>query len=99
MLCAVSVVWALGLSVLGSTEAALFLLPLCLIALPLARGRYVGESLIVAAAGRRRSVGLRRPEARLPNLRSALSIAPRGTAALASHLAGRGPPQLLTIEN
>ena len=97
LLCAVSVAWALALSLLGSTEAALFLLPLCLIAIPLARGRYVGEELVVAAArrGRRRqSRGVASP--REIALRPIAAIVPRGTAALASHLAGRGPPRLLT---
>ncbi len=94
LLCAVSVAWALVLSLLGSTEAALFLLPLCLIAVPLARGRYVGEDLIVAAA--RRSRPRRRRAARHSHrVLPVPSITPRGTSALARHLAGRGPPRML----
>jgi hypothetical protein len=81
----------LGLVLAGAGEALLYLTPALLLLFPLAAGRYVGESLVLKLASRRR--GRRTRPRRVRSLPKAPAIwSPRGTSLLALSLAGRPPP-------
>jgi len=89
---AVSVCWAVGLALDGSSDVLLFLAPALLIAIPLVSGRYIGEALIERLvrvrprAPRPRSV--RTPLTRRPPA----TWLPRGARLVAFSLAKRPPP-------
>jgi hypothetical protein len=93
---ALSVVWLLGLELLGVEAAVAYLAPALLILLPLVGGRYPGDDALVRVAGRRSCSGRRpRPAAVPPRRRRAGALLPRGGRLVAASLAGRGPPRLL----
>jgi hypothetical protein len=92
---AVTLVWLLGLELLGVEAAMAYLAPALLILLPLLSGRYPGDEALVRVAGRR-SRPARRPLQALPlRRRRAGALLPRGGRLVAASLAGRGPPSLL----
>jgi hypothetical protein len=78
----------------GYAEGLVVLVPMVLVALPLAAGRYVGEDALerwrVARAVTRR----RWCVAPAPRLRAAARSAARGGVLLATHLSRRPPPAL-----
>lgn len=88
-LLAVTVAWALFLTLTGSAEAVLFTIPLFLIAAPLAIGRYVGEDAIAALRACPSRQAATRPALRLDALtdflRDRIDFAP---------IFGRGPPAI-----
>ena len=95
LLLAVTVVWALALALLGSTEAVMFLAPVLLLALPLAANRYVGEKIVVRAITRHRAPKPRASRSSAPPRARTVSLVPRGSTLIARFLAGRPPPALL----
>jgi hypothetical protein len=90
----VAAMWSFGAAALGSDKALLFFVPVLLLLLPLAFGRYPGEELLCKLRKRVASRGSRkRTSAPAPTPRPSpvLSI-PRGGALLAAGLATRPPP-------
>lgn len=87
------VVIVLG-TVVGASHDLLAALPLALVLLPIAWGRYVGERTIDRWRRERPLVAARRPRpAALAPVRPVLhALVPRGTALLAFHRAVRPPP-------
>jgi hypothetical protein len=79
----------------GQLEVAIWLAPLSLLALPLARGRYVGERKIerLRAGGEPRRVAPRL--SLLPGRRRSFRPFPRGGRLIGHALAVRPPPVLL----
>jgi hypothetical protein len=71
--------------------ALLHLAPLLVVLAALWRGRYPGETRILALTARRR---LRRPVARRAPRRGSVRALPRGGGLIAGGLAGRAPPAL-----
>jgi hypothetical protein len=90
---AFTAVWCLGVALLGSTQVLLFLAPVLLLALPLAFGRYLGETQLAQLRERRRQASTRRstPEP-APASRRPFAILPRGGRLIATALATRPPP-------
>lgn len=88
---ALTCAWAVVLALTGSADMLFYLAPMLLFAIPLAAGRYLGESLVVklATRGRRPPRRLARPQStpRAPSL-----WLPRGTRLIAFSLAERPPP-------
>lgn len=60
---ALTVVWLLGLELLGVEAAVAYLAPALLILLPLLSGRYPGDDALVRVAGRRSRPSRRPPQA------------------------------------
>lgn len=90
---ALTLVWLLGLEVLGVEAAFAYLAPALLILLPLLGGRYPGDEALVRAA--RRGVAPGRPRgcpATRPRLRPVGALLPRGGRLVGAALAGRAPP-------
>jgi hypothetical protein len=80
----------LALALVGATDGVPFLVPALLLALPLARGRYVGErTLLTLATSRPRT---RPAPARFLPTRAAERLTVRGTRLIAASLAKRPPP-------
>ena len=95
---ALTVVWLLGLELLGVEAALAYLAPALLILLPLLGGRYPGDEALARIAGRR-SRPAHRPPAALPLRRRRIgALLPRGGRLVAASLAGRAPPRLLAGE-
>ena len=93
---ALTVVWLLGLELLGVEAALAYLAPALLILLPLLGGRYPGDEALVRVATRRSRPANRRPPAATPpRPRPASALLPRGGRLVATALAGRGPPSPL----
>jgi hypothetical protein len=93
---AVTVIWLLGLELLGVEAALAYLAPALLILLPLLGGRYPGDEALVRVATRRSRPARRRlPGAIPPRRRPAGALLPRGGRLVATALAGRGPPSPL----
>jgi hypothetical protein len=92
---ALTVVWLLGLELLGVEAAVAYLAPALLILLPLLSGRYPGDEALVRVAGRRSRPARRPPQAPPVRRRRAGALLPRGGRLVAASLAGRGPPPLL----
>ena len=93
-LLAVTLVWCLGLTLLGAHDGLLFLVPALLLAAPLAVRLYPGEEALHALTSRpaarpRYSARVGAPAAR------AMRSLPRGALLIATSLAKRGPPPLL----
>jgi hypothetical protein len=90
---ALSLVWLLGLELVGVSDAFAYLAPAALIFLPLLGGLYPGDEALVRAAARR--TGTRwRPSAAAPPPRRRRSgaLLPRGGRLVGAALAGRAPP-------
>jgi hypothetical protein len=87
-----TIVWLLGLELLGVEAAFAYLAPALLILLPLLGGRYPGDDALVRAASRRRRPARRRPTAAPPRRRRTEALLPRGGRLVGAALAGRGPP-------
>jgi hypothetical protein len=92
---ALTVVWLLGLELLGVEAAVAYLAPALLILLPLLSGRYPGDEALVRVAGRLSRRAGRPPQAPPLRRRRAGALLPRGGRLVAFALAGRGPPLLL----
>ena len=93
---ALTVVWLLGLELLGVEPAVAYLAPALLILLPLLGGRYPGDDALVRVAVRRSRSARRPSPAAVPlRRRRAGALLPRGGRLVAASLAGRGPPRLL----
>ena len=93
---ALTVVWLLGLELLGVEAAVAYLAPALLILLPLLGGRYPGDDALVRLAVRRSRSARRPPSPAAPlRRRRAGALLPRGGRLVAASLAGRGPPRLL----
>jgi hypothetical protein len=90
---ALTLVWLLGLEVLGVEAAFAYLAPALLILLPLLGGRYPGDEALVRAV-RRRARAPRRPNpaAKAPRRRPRGALLPRGGRLVGAALAGRAPP-------
>jgi hypothetical protein len=90
---ALTLVWLLGLEVLGVEAAFAYLAPALLILLPLLGGRYPGDEALARAA-RRRARAPRRPSTAAAPLRRRPPdvLLPRGGRLVAAALAGRAPP-------
>jgi hypothetical protein len=80
----------LGLALVGAADGVPFLIPAVTLALPLARGLYLGERTLMSLAGPRRPRA-RAPARSLPTGRIE-GEAPRGARLLAMSLAKRPPP-------
>ena len=80
----------LGLALVGAADGVPFLIPAIMLALPLARGLYLGERALVALATRRRRAA--RAPARTVPTRAAERLVTRGSALIATSLAKRPPP-------
>jgi hypothetical protein len=93
---ALTVLWLLGLELLGVEAALAYLAPALLILLPLLGGRYPGDEALARVA-RRRARPSRRPPPAVPPLRRRRvgALLPRGGRLVAASLAGRGPPPQL----
>jgi periplasmic copper chaperone A len=89
---ALTLVWLLGLELLGVEAALAYLAPALLILVPLLGGRYPGDEALVRVAGRRSSPTLRRPSSSRPRRRPAGALMPRGGRLVGAALAGRAPP-------
>jgi hypothetical protein len=89
---AITVCWAFGLALSGSTDTLLFLAPALLIVAPLIAGRYLGEELIAKLVAKR----TRRPRPAAatpaPVPRPPAAWSPRGARLLAFSRAERPPP-------
>jgi hypothetical protein len=83
-------VCCLVLALVGAADGLPFLAPALLLALPLARGLYIGERALLALAGPRRR--RRRAPARSLPTRRIEALVPRGTRLIATSLAERPPP-------
>jgi hypothetical protein len=95
---ALTIVWLLGLELLGVEAAVAYLSPALLILLPLLGGRYPGDEALARVTRRRARPVRRPPRAALPLRRHRPSaLLPRGGRLVATALAGRGPPALLAI--
>jgi hypothetical protein len=92
---ALTVVWLLGLELLGVEAAVAYLAPALLILLPLLSGRYPGDEALVRVAGRRSRPARLAPQAPPFSRPRAGALLPRGGRLVAFALAGRGPPLLL----
>jgi hypothetical protein len=93
---ALTVVWLLGLQLLGVEAALAYLAPALLILLPLVGGRYPGDEALVRVAGRRSRPRRRALPAWLPpRRRRPGALMPRGGRLVAAALAGRAPPSRL----
>jgi hypothetical protein len=90
---ALTVVWLIGLELLGVEAAVAYLAPALLILLPLLSGRYPGDEALVRVAGRRSRPARLLPPPSLPRRRAGVLL-PRGGRLVATALAGRGPPRL-----
>jgi hypothetical protein len=92
-----TVVWLLGLELLGVEAALAYLAPALLILFPLLSGRYPGDEALARVAARRsRPPRVPAGEPPLPRRRPG-ALLPRGGRLVAASLAGRGPPRLLVI--
>jgi hypothetical protein len=89
---ALTLVWLLGLELLGVEAAFAYLAPALLILLPLLGGRYPGDETLVRVAGRRSSPTRRRPSTSRPRRGPAAALMPRGGRLVGAALAGRAPP-------
>ena len=90
-LLAITLAWAVFLTIVGSPEVILFTVPVFMLAAPLALGRYVGEDLVARLAERARPA--RRASAAASSGRFGETPASvRGSLLIASNLAGRAPP-------
>jgi hypothetical protein len=89
---ALTVVWLLGLELLGVEAAVAYLAPALLILLPLLSGRYPGDEALVRVAGRRLRLACRPPQAPPLSRPRPGALLPRGGRLVAASLAGRGPP-------
>ena len=93
---ALTVVWLLGLELLGVEAALAYLAPALLILLPLLGGRYPGDEALARVALRRTRPAHRPPPAGpRPRRRRAGALLPRGGRLVATSLAGRAPPRPL----
>jgi hypothetical protein len=88
------VVFAATQSLTGLNPDVLLAVPVLLLALPLAAGRYVGEDGLVRLATRRRAPTRRVASSARPALRAPRVMA-RGGRLIAVALAERGPPAQL----
>jgi hypothetical protein len=88
---ALTVVWLIGLELLGVEAAIAYLAPALLILLPLLSGRYPGDEALVRVATRRARRARPLPPVAPPRRRGAVLL-PRGGRLVATALAGRGPP-------
>lgn len=84
----------LVLALVGASDGIPFLAPALLLALPLARGIYVGEERLLAVAGPR-DRGARAPARSVPTHAAERQV-PRGTRLIATSLAKRPPPSALS---
>ena len=92
-LVAVSLAWAVFLTVIGSPEVLLFTIPVFMLAAPLALGRYVGDDLISSfRSARPRSRRAVAAVKRLTDLPATFA----GSLLIALNLAGRAPPASVT---
>jgi hypothetical protein len=89
---ALTVVWLLGLELLGVEAAVAYLAPALLILLPLLSGRYPGDEVLARVAGRRSRPSRRPAQAPPLRRRRAGALLPRGGRLVAFAFAGRGPP-------
>jgi hypothetical protein len=90
---ALTLVWLLGLELLGVEAALAYLAPALLILLPLMGGRYPGDDALVRVAARRAPVPARRAQApAVPRRRRHAALLPRGGRLMGAALAGRAPP-------
>jgi hypothetical protein len=80
----------LALALVGATDGLPFLVPALLLALPLARGLYLGEERLLALSAPRERTA-RAPARSLPTRRAEPQVA-RGARLIARSLAGRAPP-------
>jgi hypothetical protein len=80
----------LGLALVGAADGVPFLIPAVTLALPLARGLYLGESTLLSLVGSRRRRS--RPPARSVPPRRVERRTARGTRLIAMSLAKRPPP-------
>jgi hypothetical protein len=94
---ALTIVWLLGLELLGVEAAVAYLAPALLILLPLVSGRYPGDEALVRVASRRSRPARRPPQTQPLRRRRTGALLPRGGRLVASSLAGRGPPLLLAV--
>jgi hypothetical protein len=95
---ALTVVWLLGLELLGVEAALAYLAPALLILLPLVTGRYPGDEALLRAAGRRARSRRRLPPVAVPRRRRDVGLLPRGGRLVGAALAGRAPPGSLGPE-
>jgi hypothetical protein len=90
---ALTLVWLLGLEVLGVEAAFAYLAPAFLILLPLLGGRYPGDEALARAAARRARARRRTGAiAAPPRRRPRRALLPRGGRLVGAALAGRAPP-------
>jgi hypothetical protein len=89
---ALTLVWLLGLEVLGVEAAFAYLAPALLILLPLLGGRYPGDEALVRAVWRRRAPRPPNTAAKAPRRRPRGALLPRGGRLVGAALAGRAPP-------
>jgi hypothetical protein len=95
---ALTVLWLIGLELLGVEAALAYLAPALLILLPLLSGRYPGDEALARVALRRARPSRRPPPAAPPlRRRPAGALLPRGGRLVAASLAGRGPPRRLAM--
>jgi hypothetical protein len=89
-----TLMWLLGLELLGVEAAFAYLAPALLILLPLIGGRYPGDEALVRAAKRwtRRPATRLRAAAAPPRRRPRRALMPRGGRLVGAALAGRAPP-------
>jgi hypothetical protein len=92
-----TILWALGLTLLGSTEVLLYLAPALLIVAPLLAGRYPGDSLIGKLTTKCSPRSSKGSLPVVPTLSSRVAALPRGTRLLAFSLAKRPPPLHLSV--
>jgi hypothetical protein len=76
----------------GDVELVGYLLPLCVLAMPLLAGRYVGEDTLERLREGRTARRGRVAPAPLAGIRRAAAAFPRGGRLIAHALAERGPP-------
>ena len=90
---ALTLVWLLGLELLGVEAAFAYLAPALLILLPLLGGRYPGDRALARAAARRTASRRRPPAIRARQPRTCFYLLPRGGRLVGAALAGRAPPR------
>jgi hypothetical protein len=86
----------LALALVGATDGLPFLVPALLLALPLARGLYVGESTLLALAAPSRRRSPRAPARSVPTGLGERHVF-RGARLIAASLAKRPPPHQATV--
>ena len=76
----------------GQVELVAYAAPVCVVAVPLLAGRYVGEDTLERLRGRTEPRGRHTRIPVLPGARRSESVLPRGGRLIAQALAERAPP-------